>query len=119
MKIKNLTKNLLFSVCVFLVATVLSIVFQMLDVDEHITTIFVFAVFLISLLTEGYFFGIASAILGMLAVNYAFTYPYLAFDFNIPINLISAVIMISVSIVTGMLTTKIKQYEAEKADIER
>ena len=119
MKNKKLTKDLLFSVCVFLVSTVLSLLFQMLDVDEHITTIFVFAVFLISLLTEGYFFGIASAILGMLAVNYAFTYPYLAFDFNIPINLISAVIMISVSIVTGMLTTKIKQYEAEKADIER
>lgn len=118
-KAKNLTKNILLSVFLFFVAIVLSVLFQKLDVEEHIPTIFVFAVFLISFLTEGYFFGIASAILGMLAVNYAFMYPYLAFDFDIPVNLISAIIMTSVSVVTGMLTTKIKQYESEKIEHER
>ena len=112
-------KNAVLSIGIFVVAISLSILFQILDVGEHVTTIFVFAVFLISLLTEGYFYGIASAILGMLAINYAFTYPYWAFDFNIPVNLISAIIMTSVSIVTGMLTTKIKKYEAEKSEHER
>lgn len=55
----------------------------------------------------------------MLAVNYAFTYPYFAFDFNISVNLISALIMTTVSVVTGILTTKIKHYEAEKTENER
>ena len=119
MKANNHVKDLFLSIGIFVVAIALSILFQTLDVGEHVTTIFVFAVFLISLLTEGYFFGVASAIFGMLAVNYAFTYPYLAFDFNIPVNLISAIIMTSVSVVTGMLTTKIKQYETEKAESER
>ena len=119
MKINKRMRDTMVSLCIFIVAIVLSILFQKLDVSEHITTIFVFAVFMISLLTEGYFYGIASSITGMLAVNYVFTYPYFAFDFNIPINLISAVIMISVSIVTGMLTTKIRQYETEKAENER
>ena len=119
MKANKTVKDLLLSSGIFIVAIVLSILFQELDVGEHVTTIFVFAVFLISLLTDGYFCGIASAIFGMLAVNYAFTYPYLAFDFNIPVNLISAIIMTSVSVVTGMLTTKIKQYEKEKAEIEQ
>lgn len=119
MKANKTVKDLLLSSGIFIVAIALSILFHTLDVGEHITTIFVFAVFLISLLTDGYFYGIASAVFGMLAVNYAFTYPYLAFDFNIPVNLISAIIMISVSVVTGMLTTKIKQYEKEKAEVEQ
>lgn len=119
MKIKKIIKNSLLSLSILFLAVALSVLFQKLGVSEHITTIFVFAVFLISLMTEGYFYGLASSIGEMLAVNYVFTYPYFAFDFNIPVNLISAFIMISVSIVTGMLTTKIKQYETEKAENER
>lgn len=119
MRINKIMRDTLMSLGVFIVSIILSILFQKLDVSEHITTIFVFAVFLISLLTEGYFYGVASSIGGMLAINYVFTYPYFAFDFNLPVNLISAVVMISVSVVTGMLTTKIKQYEIEKAENER
>ena len=118
MNIKKITKNILLSLGIFLLAVVLSILFQKLEIGEHITIIFMFAVFLISLLTDGYAYGIISAIGGMLAVNYAFTYPYFALDFNIPVNLISAIIMTAVSILTGMLTTKIKNYEAEKAKSE-
>lgn len=116
---KILVKNLFISTAISVVAFSFSILFQTLDVGEHVSTIFVFAVFLISLLTEGCLFGIASAVLGMLAVNYAFTYPYFAFNFNISSNLISAIIMTSISVLTGMLTAKIKQYEAEKAENER
>lgn len=100
-------------------AFVLSLIFQHMDVHEHITTIFVFAVFLISLLTDGYVYGVVSAVVSMLAVNYVFTYPYFALNFSIPINLISAVIMVTVAILTGMLTTKIKLHEAEKTETER
>ena len=60
-----------------------------------------------------------SAIVSMLAVNYAFTYPYFALNFIIPVNLISAVIMVTVAVLTGMLTAKIKLHEAEKAESER
>lgn len=119
MKTNKIIKDTLVSISIFVVAVVLSILFQKLDVSEHITTIFVFAVFLISLLTEGYCYGIAASIGGMLAVNYAFTYPYFTLDFNVPVNLISAIIMTAVSVLTGMLTTKIKYYETEKAESER
>lgn len=119
METKHLTKNLLITVGIFALATGLSVLFQKLNVHEHITTIFVFAVFLISILTEGYFYGITSAVIGMFAVNYAFTFPYFALNFIIPVNLISAVIMVTVAILTGMLTTKIKQQEATKTESER
>lgn len=119
MDAKKVTRNALLSAGIFLIAIALSIVFQQLGVEEHITTTFVFAVFLISLLTDGCAYGVASALGGVLAVNYAFTYPYFSLDFNIPVNLISAIIMTAVSILTGMLTTKIKKYEAEKARSQR
>lgn len=119
MERKKRIKNIFLSCGIFLVAVVLSLLFERLEVIEHITTIFVFAVFLISLLTDGYAYGIVSAVCGTLAVNYAFTFPYLTFNFDIPVDLISALIMTTVSVMTGMLTTKIKRYEAEKAKSER
>lgn len=98
----------------------LSLLFQYIfDVREHITTVFVFAVFLISLLTEGYIYGILATFIGTIAVNYAFTFPYFALNFTIPVNLISGIIMIAVSILTSALTTKLKHHEAMKTESEK
>ena len=98
----------------------LSLLFQYIfDVQEHITTIFVFSVFLVSLMTEGYVYGIVAAFIGTIAVNYAFTFPYFVINFTIPVNLISGIIMIAVAIMTGALTTKLKRHEAMKAEGEK
>lgn len=88
-------------------------------VQEHVTTVFVFAVFLISLFTNGYFYGILASFIGTVAVNYAFTFPYLEIDFINPVNLISAIVMIVVALLTSALTTKLKRHEAMKAESER
>ena len=100
----------------FGISLLLQYVFQ---VREHITTVFVFAVFLVSLVTRGYLWGIITSFIGTMAVNYAFTFPYFAINFTIPVNLISAVIMITVSLLTSALTTKLKAYEAAKAESEK
>lgn len=89
------------------------------NIWEHITTAFVFAVFLISLLTEGYFYGIAASFLATAAVNYAFTFPYFSLNFTIPGNFFSAVVMILLSVLTSALTTQIKHQEAIKAESQR
>ena len=101
-------------------AFVFSLLFQYIfDVQEHITTVFVFAVFLVSLFTEGYLYGILSAFLGTVAVNYAFTFPYFAIDFATPVNLISGIVMIAIAFFTSALTTKLKQHETMKAESEK
>ena len=41
-----------------------------------IPMIFVLGVFLVSWRTQGYFWGIVASLLSVLAVNWAFTYPY-------------------------------------------
>ena len=107
--IKDILAMLISLVCAF----GLSLLFQYIfDVQEHITTVFVFAVFLISIFTEGYLYGVLAAFIGTVAVNYAFTFPYFALNFTVPVNLISGIIMIAIAVLTSALTTKLKQHEA-------
>lgn len=118
-KAKSIMKNLIISIVIIVITFVISVLFQNIGVEEHITTIFVLSVFLISLFTEGYVYGIMAALIGVFATNYFFTYPYFAFDFITTINLISAEIMVILSIITSTLTTKIKQHEATKAESDK
>lgn len=114
--IKDILITVVFLICAF----GLSLLFQYIfEVQEHITTVFVFAVFLISLTTKGYIYGMLAAFVGTIAVNYAFTFPYFALNFTIPVNLISGIIMIAIAILTSALTTKLKWHETTKAESER
>ena len=81
--------------------------------------VFVLGVFLVSWRTQGYFWGIASSLISVLAVNWAFTYPYWAFDLISPECISSAVVMLIVSTMTGALTTRLKQQEKLKAEAEK
>ena len=81
--------------------------------------IFVLGVFLVSWRTQGYVFGIAASLISVLAVNWAFTYPYWAFDLISPECISSAVVMLIVSSMTGALTTRLKQQEKLKAEAEK
>ncbi len=92
---------------------------DVVDIPEQITTAFAFAVFLISLVTEGYFWGLMASAASVLLVNYAFTFPYFALNFIIPSNFFSAVVMAVISVLTSALTTKVKHQEAMKAESER
>lgn len=113
-------KDILITIASLLGAFGFSLLFQYIfNVQEHITTIFVFAVFLISLLTEGYLWGVIGAFVGTVAVNYAFTFPYFALNFTIPVNLISGIIMIGIAVLTSALTTKLKHHKTMKAESEK
>lgn len=113
-------KDSLTTVLLLCLSFAISLLFQYIfEVQEHITTVFVFAVFLISLLTKGYIYGILATFVGTIAVNYAFTFPYFALNFIIPANFISGIIMIVISILTSALTTKLKRHEATKAESEK
>lgn len=89
------------------------------DTHTLIPMIFVLAVFLISLKTQGYFWGITASLISVLLVNYAFTYPYYAIDLISPECVSSAIVMLGVAVITGTLTTKIKHQEKMKAESER
>ncbi len=110
---------------IFSLATLTFTFFLILGMQQWFQTqtltpmLFVLGVFVISWRTQGYFWGIAASLASVLAVNYAFTYPYYAFDLISPECVSSAIVMLIVSIMTSTLTTQIKHQEKIKAEIDR
>ena len=110
--------------CLFMAGILVTVFFVNLFLVEWFDTktmtpmIFVLGVFLVSWRTQGYGFGFAASLISVLAVNWAFTYPYWAFDLISPECIFSALVMLLVSAMTGALTTRLKQQEKLKAEAE-
>ena len=100
----------------YLLNFILQFVFE---TDTLVPTIFVLGVYFIALKTEGYLWGIAASLASVIVVNFTFTAPYFAIDLIKPENILAAVVMLVVAIMTGTLTTKIKEQEKIKAESER
>ena len=87
-------------------------------IDGVASMVFVLAVFLVSMYTDGYYYGLAASLIGVLAVNFAFRSPYFAFNFTLPENLFSGAVMLVVSLMTSTLTTRIKKQEQLRMESE-
>ena len=107
------------SLLIFLGALTVNFVIQhFFETPLLISGIFIFGVFLVSLSTHGYFWGVLTSLVSMLAVNFVFTLPYFQFDFRVVESVFSAVIMLIVAVMTSALTTKIKAQEHARAEAE-
>lgn len=82
--------------------------------DVYVPMIFVLAVLIISLLTDGYFYGVLASIVSVIGVNYAFTYPYMKLDFFIYGYPTTFMTMLAVSLVISTLTTRVREQEKLK-----
>ena len=112
-KSKQILRDLILTASILCVAFGVSMVLsRLLGVDAYVSTVYVFAVFLISLLTDGYLWGTGSALIGTLLVDYAFTAPYFSLD------LMSAVIMFSIALLTCALTLQKRYHQSARADAE-
>lgn len=87
--------------------------------DFHVPMIFVLAVLIISLMTEGYFYGSFAAFLSVFAVNWAFTYPYFQMNFSIYGYPLTFMTMLTVGIATSTLTSRIKEEEKIRRESEK
>lgn len=117
---KHILSDSLFTLVTLIVVFLVNLfLVEQFDTKTMTPMIFVLGVFLVSWRTQGYVFGIASSLISVLAVNWAFTYPYWAFDLISPECISSAVVMLIVAILTGTLTTKLKRQEKMKADAEK
>ena len=79
--------------------------------DTFVPMIFILAVLIISLMTDGYFYGIVASLISVIGVNYAFTYPYMKLNFSIYGYPITFLTMLTVSIVISTLTTRSREQE--------
>ncbi|MGN1206320.1 MAG: DUF4118 domain-containing protein [Eubacterium sp.] len=74
------------------------------------------AVFFVSRFTDGFIYGIVASLLSVLVLNFAFDFPYFAFDFSIPENIISAAIMLVITVMTSTITSQLKWQERVRAE---
>ena len=120
MKSRQIPTNFLISIGILAAGFGISLLLQSISSSpELVSLVFVLAVFLISLWTQGYLWGILSSMASVLIDNFIFTFPYFAFDFLTTENLIAALVMLAVAIITSTLTTQIKEQERIKADTEK
>ena len=120
MKNRQRQKDILFSLIVFFSAFAVNLLIQKLFTTQTLVPmIFVFGVFLISLKTHGYCYGITSAIVSVFAVDFAFTYPYYVFGFFVEESILSAVIMMVVAVSTSTLNIRIRDQEKLRSENEK
>ena len=81
--------------------------------------VFVLAVLLISRLTTGYLFGLIATVLGMVCVNFIFTYPYWAFNLTLSGYPLTFFMLLMVSLITCTLTAQAKRQAKLLAENER
>lgn len=110
------------AVCIGILAAATGLCFLLRlldDSDVYVALIFELAVVLVSRFTSGYFYGLLASVVGVIGVNYIFTYPYFAFNFTISGYPLTFLVMLAVSIVVSALTTQIKQQEKLRAEAEK
>jgi fatty acid desaturase len=67
-----------------LLATVIAIFMQRSLIEgTHVAVIYILAVVAVSSVTTGIFYGLISSVIGVMAVNFIFTFPYFAFNFTL------------------------------------
>ena len=120
MKHQQRKEDILFSILVFFSAFAINLLIRKLFTTQTLVPmIFVFGVFLISLKTHGYCYGIVSAVLSVFAVNFAFTNPYYTLDLFVEESILSAIIMLVVAVSTSTLNSRIRDQENLRAESEK
>ena len=87
--------------------------------DVYAALIFETAVIFVSRYTNGYLYGLVSSVIGVIGVNYMFTYPYFSLNFTISGYPLTFLVMITVAIIVGAMTTQLKQQEKVRAEAEK
>lgn len=106
--------TLIFFLSLFFGSVVCLLLQKISTSDVHVPIIFVLVVLVVSLLTEGYFYGILSAIVSVFAVNWAFTTPYMELNFTAYGYPLTFITLLAVGIACSTLTTRTREQQELK-----
>lgn len=115
-------KDFIVSAALFFLTVLLCLLLRSVDPHSdtsYVAVLFFLDVFLTALLTDGYLFSILIAVTGVLCVDYVFTEPYWEISFTLAGFPLTFIVMMFISVVTGMLTSRAKQVESLKREAER
>ena len=119
-KLRRWHRNWLVTVLVLAAAWLLCLLLKSINSsDFYVPMIFVLAVLVISLLTEGYLYGVLASFASVIGVNWAFTYPYMKLDFSIYGYPTTFLTMLAVSVVISTLATRARAQEKLRHETEQ
>ena len=87
--------------------------------ENNSALVYMLAVSLTSLLTDGYFYGILCSLVGGFCINYFFMGPYAAFSLSYAGYPVAMVSMVAISCVVSALTSRVKNQAIEAARREQ
>lgn len=120
LRYKQLVKDFIFTMFILVASYFLSFYIQFgFKSGTMVPAIFVLGVFFISLQTDGFLWGISASLASVILVNFTFTAPHFEIDLITPTNLLAAIIMLVVAIMTSTLTIQMKQQEKIKVESEK
>lgn len=121
MKRKQTWQDLLIFICCLTASTGLCFLLSRIynDNNPFAAPVFILAVAITARFTAGYFWGVAASVVSVFAVNTFFTFPFGAFTLSLEGYPLNFFCMLAVSVIISALTTRIKQQEEYKAEMER
>ena len=113
-------KSWLAFIVVMSIASAISfLLMQTTNSDVHVPLIFVLAVLVVALTTDGYLYGLLAAVASVFGVNWAFTYPYFKLDFSIYGYPLTFITMLAVGMAVSTLASRIKAQEQMRIEAEK
>ena len=105
---------------IFVLTTLIGMIINKIDIaGQNIALVYILSVVIVSRITQGYFYGIAASVIGVLCYNIFFIYPYYTLDFMKSTFPITFVIMMMVALITSALTLRIKEQARSAASREQ
>lgn len=103
-------KNCFITLFFFGIATLIAFWFfhNVPENPANIALVYITALVLVARFTTGYFFGIIGSLIGVVCVNFLFTYPYFALNFSLTNYPVTFLFMLIISITISAMTTQIK-----------
>ncbi len=102
-------KNLIITLIFMAIATILAVPFFYLGNNTtSVAIVYILAVVFVARYTEGYLPGIVASFIGVICVNYVFTYPFMKLNFTIAGYPVTFLGMIIISSVISTMTSHLK-----------
>lgn len=120
MNVKKTLNNLIKTFLVLVCCTFISAFFIHLGIrSENIIMIYLCGVLFIEIISRSFFWGICSSFLSIIVFNYFFTQPTHSLEIYDPNYIITIIIFLIVSIITGSLANKMQQHAEISRNNER
>lgn len=119
-KMRTILHDAVLTCAVLAACTAVSAVLARTSADNNpfAMPLYILAVALISRFTTGYLYGIAASLVGVVCVNYLFTYPFGKFDVTLAGYPLTFAAMLLVSVFISTLTTQVKTQERLRYEVE-